>query len=130
MKIIRVWWKTRVKKSKRKQKTETYAISYYLNKSYLENLPLMSTLLRKYNPAQLVTEQSTDTNCAGLETILLSIITEGSKDFAVWGSQPFGNYGSCLDDTASQPTVIHSNQESVTISRWGHGDCKISLGSL
>ena len=69
-------------------------------------------------------------NRAGVETILLTIITEGPKLFTVGGSQPFRRSGAHLDDTMIHPPVINYNQATAKIYRRGHGDKNISLGSM
>ena len=105
--------------------------SSYFNKSYLENILLLSTPLGKYTYEKLVMYQSSQTNCDGVEKILLSIITEGYKEFAaVGGSKPFGSSGAYLDDTMTHSIVICSNQASAIISIWVHVDQNISLVSL
>ena len=73
-------------------------------------------------------DQLAHTNYARVETTSLLIITEGYKQFAV--AQHFGCSGAHLENTTSQPTVIHSNQSTNTIYIGGNVDWKISLGSL
>ena len=75
-------------------------------------------------------DQSAHTNCAGVETIPLYIITEGPKSFTVEGSQPFELSGASLYDTMSDPIVIHSNQETTKLYRLVHGYQNISFGIL
>ena len=89
----------------------------------------MSTPLGKYISEKLITEKLSHSNGTGVETILLSIITEGSKEFAVWsGSEPLG--GASLENTTSLLIIIHSNQAIATIDKQVNGDPNISLGIL
>ena len=76
--------------------------------SYLHNIPLLFTPLGKYTSDQLVTDQFSQSKRAGFETISLLMITEGSKEFAVGGSQPLRRSGYHLDDTTSCITKIQS----------------------
>ena len=61
------------------KQTEMCASSTNLNNSYLNNLPLLSTLLGIYTSYKLVTQQLAHTTYDGVETISFSIITEGPQ---------------------------------------------------
>ena len=68
---------------------------------------------------------------SGVETISLSIITEGSKEYPVGGGlQPFGSSGARLYNMTMKPIIINFNHASDTISRWRNGYRNTSLGSL
>ena len=51
------------------KQSETSTISYYLNKPYLNNIILLSTLIGKYTFENLVTDQLAHTKRAGVERI-------------------------------------------------------------
>ena len=90
----------------------------------------MSPPLGKFTSERLVTDQLFHTNRTGVGKISLSIITEGSKEFAIGGSQTFGCSGSFLDDTTNQPNVTQFNQATATISIWVHFDWNISIAIM
>ena len=79
-----------------------------------------------------MTEQLAHTNCAGLKETLLPLITKtlGPEIVAISGSYLFNRIGLGLDDTMTESPIIHSDQAIATVTRWGHGDQNISLGSL
>ena len=62
-------------------------------------------------------DQSSHTNCAGMEHVVLLVITEESKEFAV-------------GVTRLDKIIINYNQASATIDRRGHSKQNIYQGSL
>ena len=70
--------------------------------SYLNNIKLLITLLVKYTPRNLVTEQP--------DYISLPIKTVGYENFLVVITHPFKNHRACQKLPTIQPTIAHSNQ--------------------
>ena len=119
LKLIKFQRKTPEIQGKLEQKAESRATNTAIL-FYLNNPPLLSTLLGKYASKKLVMDQSFHTNRSWLETTLLTIITKslGPVVFVVGGLQPFGDYGAHLDETTFPSLIIHSNQATPTIDIW------------
>ena len=100
-----------------REQTKTPSMPPYLDKYYLENLPpkpLLSTPIGKYTAQKLTTNKLANTNHAGMEHILLLVITIGSQELAI---------GRVRLDYA----LIHSNKVNDSIDIWGHSDQEIPL---
>ena len=74
-------------------------------------------------------DQSSPTKCAGVKTTSLSLIIEpsGTEIIAISGLHPFRRTGAILDDTESEPPLIHSDHAPNDISRWVNDDRNILL---
>ena len=67
-----------------------------------------------------------------MKVALLSLITEylSHEISAISGSYLIMHIGSNLDNTTTDPPIIHSNKVATTIDIWGKGDQNVSLGSM
>ena len=112
----------------RARKTKT-CVTNIASSSYLNNTQLLSTTLRKYSYKKLVTDQLSHINRVRVEMNYLMIITEslGPRLFVVGGSQTFGRYGAPLDNTISQPPLIHSDKWLLPLK---YGDMVIGKSAM
>ena len=141
MKLIKAQTQTRAKISKHEltkgniiKQTETCATNKS-NSSYPNNSPSLFQRRGEYTSIfeDFTAKHHGHTNRSGAEMISLLIITEPldrSKVFTVGGSQTFNHSGAYLDNTMSQPPIIHYDQVNATIDRRGHNGWEISLRSL
>ena len=77
-------------------------------------------------------DQSDYINHAGVKSTSLPLITEpsGTEVIMIGGSHPLRNIGVSLDYTTTEPPIIHSDQATAVIYRWGDGDRNVSIISL
>ena len=81
---------------------------------------------------KLVMDKLAHTNCSGVEKTSLLLIYEplGTEIIAIGGLQYFRRTGASLNNTTSEPPVIHSNQANTTVTRRVNSDRTVSLESL
>ena len=114
------------------KQTETRA-SYKTRSSYPNNPTSLFQRVGKDSSCvfkKLATNHHGHTSSAGVQTALLVLIAEPldrPKLFTVGGYQPFRRSGAHLDYATNHSPIIHSDQETLTIDWWVHGDRKYPL---
>ena len=94
--------------------------------TYLDNLLLPR--IGEYPFHKLATNKLAHANHVGMKATLLPLITKhlSPEISAISGYHPIRRSGSHLENTTDS-SVIHSNQSTTAISRWGKGDWDVSL---
>ena len=86
----------------------------------------------EYPFQKLAANQSAHANRVGMKATLLLIRNEPSSPAisAISDSHPIKRSGFFLDNTATEPPIVHPNQATTNVSVRGQGDHNVSLGSL